>query len=175
MEISDYKKHIATFDLELINKAIEIAEKAHRGQVDKAGKPYILHPLRVMMNFCFDKSENKAAVICAVLHDVIEDTDVTLDDLHAEGFSDEVLAALDCLTKRDKESYDDFISRILVNELACKVKICDIADNMDMSRLPNPTKHDEARNKKYRAAADRIVAVFPYMKSIVPETIICTM
>ena len=147
----------------MLNKAIEIAAKAHAGQVDKGGKPYILHPLRVMMNFCND---DEVAQICAILHDVVEDTDITLDDLRTEGFADEIITALECLTKRDGESYDDFIGRILTNKLACKVKNGDLADNMDLTRMPNPTDKDKERVKKYSDAADRINDVLPYADAI---------
>ena len=144
----------------MLSKAIEIAAKAHRNQTDKGGSPYILHPMRVMLNFCGDEEE--AVKICAVLHDVVEDTDVTLDDLRAEGFSEEIIAALDCLTKRKNENYDEFISRVLTNEIACRVKNGDLADNMDLTRIPNPTKKDIERVKKYSAAADRIMEAFSY-------------
>lgn len=83
----------------MLTEAIAIAAKAHRGQVDKGGNPYILHPLRVMM-----RCESEITRICAVLHDVIEDTTVTFDYLREQGFSDEIIAALDCLTKRKGES-----------------------------------------------------------------------
>ena len=146
----------------MLNKAIEIAAKAHTGQVDKGGNPYIFHPLRVMMNYCDDNDE--MAQICAVLHDVIEDTNITLDDLRKDGFSEEVITALDCLTKRNGESYDDFISRIVTNKLACKVKRGDLADNMDLTRIANPTAKDEERFKRYREAADRIDEALPYYK-----------
>ncbi|MDR2725462.1 MAG: HD domain-containing protein [Candidatus Adiutrix sp.] len=139
----------------MLNKAIEMAAKAHSGQVDKGGNPYILHPLRVMLNFC--ENENEATKICAILHDVVEDTDITFDDLRAEGFSEEVIAALDCLTKRNDENYDNFISRVLTNEIACKVKKGDLADNMDLTRISNPTAKDKERIKKYREAKDRIM------------------
>jgi hypothetical protein len=148
----------------MLNRTIEIAAKTHAGQVDKGGMPYILHPLRVMMNFCADDDEN--AQICAILHDVIEDSDITFEDLRAEGFTEDVIAALDCLTKRNGESYDDFIGRILVNELACKVKYGDLADNMDLTRIPNPTDKDMERIKKYRESADRINDVLPYADAI---------
>ena len=143
----------------MLEKAVEIAAKAHAGQVDKGGKPYILHPLRVMMKYCDDG--DVAAQICAVLHDVVEDTIITLEDLRAEGFTEEILAALDCMTKRDGESYNDFISRILTNELACKVKRGDLEDNMDLTRIKSPTSEDEERVKKYRDAANRIGDVLP--------------
>ena len=145
----------------MLNKAIAIAAKAHDGQVDKGGKPYILHPLRVMMN-----CESEAAKICAVLHDVIEDTIITLEDLTSHGFAQEIIDALDCLTKRKGESYDDFISRILPNELACHVKLADLTDNMDLTRIQNPTAEDEARIQKYKLAADRILDALPYADAI---------
>lgn len=144
----------------MLNRAIEIAAKLHSGQVDKGGNPYILHPLRVMLNFC--ESESEATKICAVLHDIIEDTYITLADLRAEGFAEEIVTALDCLTKRKNESYDNFISRILTNEIACKVKNGDLADNMDLTRIPNPTAKDRERIEEYRKAADRIIDVLPY-------------
>ena len=148
----------------MLNKAIEIAAKTHSGQVDKGGKPYILHPLRVLLNFC--ESESESVKICAVLHDVVEDTDITLDDLRIEGFSEEVITALDCLTKRDNENYEDFISRVLTNEIACKVKNGDLADNMNLTRIPNPTDKDRERIKKYREASYRIMDALPYADAI---------
>lgn len=145
----------------MLNKAIEIAAKAHSGQIDKGGAPYILHPLRVMLN-----CESEAAKVCAALHDVIEDTNITLDDLKAEGFTDEIITILDCLTKRDGESYDYFIDRVLTNETACRVKLADLTDNMDLTRIQNPTVKDEERIKKYKLAADRISDVLPYADEI---------
>lgn len=135
----------------MLEKAILIAANAHQGQKDKAGQPYILHPLRVMFSV-----NGEIERICAVLHDVIEDTEVTLDDLRNEGFSEEVLSALDALTKRDGENYDDFITRILPNPIACRVKLADLRDNMDLSRIKNPTEKDYQRIEKYRNAVEKI-------------------
>lgn len=135
----------------MLDKAICIAANAHKGQVDKAGQPYILHPLRVMF-MRMDETER----ICAVLHDVIEDSDITIDYLRKEGFSEEVLGAIDALTKREYENYNDFIGRVIGNKIACKVKLADLSDNMDLSRIPNPTQDDYLRIEKYRKAADRI-------------------
>lgn len=135
----------------MLNKAIEIANRAHIGQVDKAGEPYILHPLRVML-----RQNGEVERICAVLHDVIEDSDVTFDDLRREGFAEEVIKVLDCVTKRAGESYDDFINRILPNEIACRVKLADLYDNMNLSRIKNPTEKDRERIEKYRKAAELI-------------------
>ncbi len=136
----------------MLDKAIRIAAKAHEGQLDKAGQPYILHPLRVMF-----MRRNETERICAVLHDTIEDSDITIEYLRKEGFSEGVLIALDALTKRENENYDDFIGRVLENKTACKVKLADLSDNMDLSRISNPTQEDYQRVEKYRKAADRIL------------------
>jgi (p)ppGpp synthase/HD superfamily hydrolase len=136
----------------MLDKAILIASTAHQGQMDKAGEPYILHPLRVMFT-----RRTETERICAVLHDVIEDTNITLDYLKNEGFSEDILSALDALTRRENETYDEFIDRILRNKIACYVKLADLSDNMDLTRIANPTKKDYKRIEKYRKAADRIL------------------
>lgn len=130
-----------------IEKAIQLAVQAHIGQKDKAEKPYILHPLRVMNQFSIESE-----MIVAVLHDVVEDTDITLDDLKKQGFSDLVVDAIGCLSKQDDESYEDFIKRIYVNDLAKKVKIVDIKDNLDLRRLSELSEKDLKRIKKYHEA-----------------------
>ncbi|PRR79959.1 Guanosine-3',5'-bis(diphosphate) 3'-pyrophosphohydrolase [Clostridium luticellarii] len=135
----------------MLDKAILIAAKAHEGQVDKGGQPYILHPLRVMFS-----RKTEIEKICAVLHDVIEDTDISLDYLRDQEFSEEILSALDALTRRDGETYDEYISRVVKNKTASHVKLCDLCDNMDLSRIKNPSDADYERVKKYRKAADRI-------------------
>jgi (p)ppGpp synthase/HD superfamily hydrolase len=135
-----------------LEKAILIAITAHQGQVDKAGAPYILHPFRVMFG-CKTEDEQ----ICAVLHDVIEDTVVTLKDLRAAGFKEEIIIALNALTKRKNETYDDFINKVIQNQLACHVKLADLSDNMNLSRISNPSEEDYQRVEKYGIAADRIV------------------
>src|SRR6056300_1456378 len=123
-----------------LERAIEIAAAAHRGQTDKAGQPYILHPLRVML-----ACGGQAAKIVAVLHDVVEDTDWTLDALRAEGASVDVLAALDSVTRRDQETYSEFIERAARNEIGRAVKVADLQDNLDLSRIAYPTQTDFAR------------------------------
>jgi (p)ppGpp synthase/HD superfamily hydrolase len=138
----------------MLEKAIIIATNAHKGQVDKAGKPYILHPLRVMFS-----RRNETERICAVLHDVIEDTEITLDYLKNEGFTVDVLSVLDAVTRRNDETYEEFINRIIKNKMACYVKLADLRDNMDLSRIDNPTKKDYERIEKYREAERRIVEV----------------
>ena len=134
-------------NISLINKAEVIARKAHAGQVDKAGADYLRHPERVAANFCGEDE-----IIVSLLHDVIEDTCVTLDHLKQEGFSDSVLNALDAITKREGESYDQFISRVKDNPLAVKVKLADLRDNMNILRLPELTDKDLQRIAKYHKA-----------------------
>lgn len=136
----------------MLNKAIEIANLAHKGQIDKGGAPYILHPLRVMMT-----RENEIERICAVLHDVVEDSDITFNDFRCEGFSEEVVDVLDCLTKRTGEKYDEFINRVISNRIACRVKLADLRDNMDTSRIKNPSEKDIERMKKYQDAEKQIL------------------
>ena len=133
----------------MIEKAIKIAIKAHEGQKDKSGKAYILHPLRIMSSF---KNENEQ--IIAILHDVIEDSDYTYDDLRNNGFSEDIINAIDSVTKRENENYFDFINRSKKNNLGRKIKIADINDNLDLSRLDNPQKEDYERIEKYKRALD---------------------
>ena len=116
--------------LSKLDQAISVATKAHFGQVDKSGQPYILHPLRLMFRF-----EAEVEMIVAVMHDVIEDSDFTYEDLKNIGFSNDVMEALDCLTKRENEDYERFILRASKNSLARKIKIEDIKDNLDCQTL----------------------------------------
>ena len=136
-----------------LSRAICIAAEAHEGQVDKASAPYILHVLRVMMKMSTDEER-----IVAVLHDLIEDTSWTLERLAGEGFSSSVLEAIDGLTKRAGEDYDAFIQRAGQSALSRRVKLADLEDNADLSRLSSPTPHDLARVAKYRRALLRLTA-----------------
>jgi GTP diphosphokinase / guanosine-3',5'-bis(diphosphate) 3'-diphosphatase len=129
-----------------LERAIQIAAEAHAGQLDKAGQPYILHPLRVMLHM---KSEQERIV--AVLHDVIEDTPVTLIQLAAEGFSSIVIDAVQALTKPPGESRLAAAARAAKNPIALAVKLADNSENMDMSRIPQPTAKDIARLEEYKA------------------------
>lgn len=127
-----------------LERAIEIAANAHAGQVDKANQPYILHPIRVMLSVRSEKER-----LAAVLHDVVEDTPITFDDLENERFPRDVIDAVRALTKLDGESRIDAASRAVKNPIARMVKLADVADNMDMSRIPNPTKADHDRLREY--------------------------
>ncbi|PYN48952.1 MAG: GTP pyrophosphokinase [Candidatus Rokuibacteriota bacterium] len=130
-----------------LERAIQIAASAHQRQFDKGGSPYFLHPLRVMLRL---KSEPDRIV--AVLHDVLEDTAWTAAQLVEEGFAPGVMTALDALCRRKDESYDDFIDRVSTSQIAIRVKLADLEDNMDLSRIPTPTRADHERLGKYRRA-----------------------
>jgi (p)ppGpp synthase/HD superfamily hydrolase len=128
-----------------LNRAIEIAAFAHRGQVDKGGAPYILHPLRVML--AMDTDEER---MVAVLHDALEDGPSSVPQaIGTAWFPAQVVEAIGDLTRRDGETYGAFIERVKANPLARKVKIADMRDNMDLSRIPNPTDKDRERVAKY--------------------------
>ena len=128
----------------MLEKAIEIAARAHTGQVDKAGEPYILHPLRVM-----SQVTGRHERMAAVLHDVVEDTSVTLEGLRSQGFPEPVLEAIEALTKRDGETRIEAARRARANPIAREVKIADVRDNMDLRRIPYPTDVDFARLREY--------------------------
>lgn len=151
----------------MLNKALDIAYKAHLGQTDKAGAPYILHPMRVAMH-----CETEEEKIVALLHDVVEDTSVTFEELKSEGFSDEVLTALKCLTRTEDEEYETFIRCVATNPLAIKVKIQDLKDNMDVSRL-NGKLHWKMDTYKaaleYLEKADRRKTVYVDMDNVLVD------
>ena len=113
-----------------LERAIAIAAAAHQGVVDKQGQPYVLHPLRVMLGV-----NDPTARIVAVLHDVVEDTAVTLDEIQAEGFSAEVVRALSLMTHDSSTSYADYVVACLDNDIARQVKLADLKDNMSLARF----------------------------------------
>ncbi|WP_091014471.1 HD domain-containing protein [Paenibacillus amylolyticus] len=130
-----------------LSNAIAIAANLHSSQLDRGGRPYILHPLRVMM-----KMDDNTSMIVAVLHDVLEDTIFNIHDVEESEFSTEVVEALQSVSRKKGESYMNFIRRCKENEIGRKVKTADIEDNMDLSRIPNPTDIDYDRAKKYEKA-----------------------
>ena len=136
----------------LLGRAMAIAAVGHQDQVDKVGRPYMLHPLRMMM-----RAQSDAERIVALLHDVVEDcAGWDFDRLAGEGFGPDIIAALDCVTARQGESYDAFVDRVLTNPVAIRVKILDIEDNMTLTRLPELTDRDIARLEKYHRAYRRL-------------------
>ena len=139
--------------MSLLENAIAIAVEAHQGQKDKAGHPYILHPLRVMFRV---ESEDERTV--AILHDVVEDHgDVwSVDKLRQSGFPQRILDALDCVTKRKGETYEQFVERSASNPIALRVKLADLEDNMDIRRLNAVTEKDRERLNRYLTAYRRL-------------------
>jgi (p)ppGpp synthase/HD superfamily hydrolase len=132
-----------------LERAIEIAAAAHAGQVDRAGQPYILHPLRVML--ALRGGDERMA---AVLHDLVEDTPWTLEQLAAEGFPAAVVEAVGLLTHQatDEASYLAYVARLAEHPIARAVKAADLRDNLDETRLPSPTERDRVRLAVYRRA-----------------------
>jgi len=137
----------------LLDTALQIAAQAHAGQKRRNGEPYILHPLRVMARVHTEEQK-----IVAVLHDVLEDTSWTAEQLKERGFPPHILHALDCVTKRHGERYEDFVTRSASDPLALRVKVADLEDNMDVARLPEITPKDQERLQKYHAAHRRLSA-----------------
>ena len=131
----------------MLEKAIQIAIEAHQEQTDRAGTSYILHLIRVM-----NAGQTEDERICGILHDLVEDTPWTFEALRREGFSEEVIRALVCVTKQPDEPYQYFIERIKKNSLATKVKLNDLRDNMDITRLNFITEEDTQRLNKYLKA-----------------------
>lgn len=131
----------------MFEKALKIAITAHSGQVDKYGQPYIEHPLRVSQA-CKSEVER----IIGILHDVVEDSDYTCDQLREEGFSEDIVVAIDCLSKRDGEDFFDYIDRVKTSPLAIKVKINDLKDNMNITRMDVITDKAVKKLKRYLKA-----------------------
>jgi hypothetical protein len=138
-----------------LEEAIRVALEAHAGQPDKAGQPYILHPLRVMMTV--ESPTPEAARILAVLHDVVEDTGWTVESLDAKyGLTPEVQAALRLLTHGDGDDYDAYVAKVATNPLARAVKVADLRDNLDVTRLEAVTERDAQRITKYLRSLRRL-------------------
>ena len=125
-------------------RAIAIAAEAHQDQRDKAGAPYILHPLRMML-----RMHTEAQMMAAVLHDVVEDTPWTLERLRREGFAEDVLAAVDAVSHREGEDYPTYLSRAFGDPIGRRVKRADLEDNMDLKRMQTLTPRDGERLQRY--------------------------
>jgi (p)ppGpp synthase/HD superfamily hydrolase len=131
----------------MLDRALQIAVKAHRGQREGHGLPYVLHPIRVMLRMRKDDER-----IVALLHDVVEHTDWSLKALRKEGFRGRIVRAVDHLTKRPGEDYDAYIERLRPHRLARAVKMADLRDNLDQCLGPHPTAKDRRRIVRYEAA-----------------------
>ena len=136
----------------LPGRAAAIAAAAHLGQFDKSGAPYILHPMRLMV-----RASTREEQMVAALHDVVEDSAWTFEQLIDEGFPPSVVSALDRLTRRAGESYEDFIERVAEDPLARRVKLLDLEDNMDAKRLAQITPQDLQRLERYHRARSRLL------------------
>ena len=132
---------------ELYDRALHIAIRAHKGQKDKSGREYVIHPIRVA-----EQCKNPKAKIVALLHDTIEDTDVTANYLREQGFPEEIIEGVLSVTKRDGETYDDFVKRAAENPIGKEVKKADLEDNLDISRLKEISETDVERLRKYLRA-----------------------
>ena len=130
-----------------LQDAIRLALDAHRGHKDRYGAAYILHPLRMMNRLTAEPDR-----VAAVLHDVVEDSATTLDDLRKLGYGDEIIAAVDCLTKQRGELYDTYIERCKSNAIARRVKLADLEDNLDLRRLDEVKAQDLERLNRYLKA-----------------------
>ena len=137
----------ALVDLPVFERALVLASIYHAGAIDKGGNHYILHPMAVALSLDTDEER-----ITAILHDIVEDTVITFKNLAELGFSDKVVKAIESVTRRENESYMDFIRRCKCNEIGRKVKLKDIENNLDISRIPNPTEKDLDRLNKYKKA-----------------------
>ena len=133
----------------MTKKAMKIAYKAHEGQMDKSGLPYIFHPIHVA-----EQMKDEFSTAAALLHDVVEDTGITLSELEKEGFPEEVLTAVRLLTRDGETAYLDYIREVKTNDIATAVKLADIAHNSDVNRLDKVTKEDKERLELYAQAME---------------------
>ena len=139
-----------------LETALQLAAEAHSGQQDMAGKPYILHPIRVMLSVKTTEEQ-----IAAVLHDTVEDTDVKFKHLSEAGFSAEIISAVDALTKLPSESRVEAARRAVKHPIARQVKLADVQDNLDISRIPHLTDEDRARLNEYKLVQEILDAGRP--------------
>ena len=131
----------------LTKKALSLCFEAHKDQVDKSGLPYVFHPFHLAMEMT-----DELSTVVALLHDVVEDTDYTLQDLEDMGFPPAVLDAIDLMTHREGVPYMEYVAAIQTNPLARIVKMADLRHNSNITRVDNPTEKDYARVEKYRQA-----------------------
>jgi len=134
---------------ELTKKALKIAYEAHKEQYDKSGMPYIFHPYEVA-----EDMKTEEGVVTALLHDVVEDSNVTFEDLIAVGIPDNAIIALKLLTHNDETPYLEYVTKIKINSLAKTVKLADLKHNSDLTRIEEPNEWDYKRIDKYKKAID---------------------
>jgi len=135
----------------LLETAIRLAAKVHKGQVDRFGKPYVLHVMRVMM-----RGHDFEEQVLGALHDVLERSQLTMEDLAKKGFPPRVLKAMDHITRREGETYEQYIERVMQDNLAIRVKVHDLADKMDLLHVATLSHADLKRYNRQLAAYHRI-------------------
>lgn len=133
----------------MTKKALKLCFEAHKDQTDKSGMPYVFHPFHLA-----EQMTDEATTVVALLHDVIEDTDYTLDDLRKIGFEERILEAIALMTHDPAVPYMEYVAKIKTNSIARAVKLADLRHNSDMSRLDTVTPYDEARAQKYQKAIE---------------------
>ena len=138
----------------MTNKAIKLMYEAHKNQLDKSGIPYVFHPWHVAESMTDEKR-----CIVALLHDVIEDTDITIDNLRQEGFPEDVIEAIDVLTHKEGVDYAEYIRNIAHNPIAIDVKISDLLHNLDKSRLSDDLKTSKVKNELYQSSVNYLLRV----------------
>lgn len=135
-------------------KAIKLMYDKHKNQKDKGGMPYVLHPLHLA-----EQMDDEDSTVVALLHDIVEDTDITITNLNELGFTKEQIEAINIMTHPSGMDYFDYIKRIATNDISLKVKLADLQHNMDLTRLNNITINDLERIKKYRKCYDYLLRV----------------
>lgn len=134
---------------DLTKKALKISFNAHKNQVDKSGMPYVFHPFHLA-----EQMDDEYSVCVALLHDVVEDTDITVEELITKGFPKEVINAIELMTHSDSVPYLDYVKAIKNNPIACKVKLADLKHNSDLSRLDKIDDKALKRAEKYKKAIE---------------------
>jgi (p)ppGpp synthase/HD superfamily hydrolase len=150
----------------LLETAIRLAAKVHKGQTDRFGKPYILHVMRVMM-----KGHDFDEQVLGALHDVLERSALTVDDLRKKGFSTRVLKSLEHITRKPEETYEQYIERVMQDNLAVRVKLHDLADKMDLLHVETLSHADLKRYNRQLAAYHRIKKQVEQAKARMPLTV----
>ncbi len=133
----------------MTKKALKLCFEAHKDQVDKSGLPYVFHPFHLA-----EQMSDEETTIVALLHDIVEDTKYTLDDLRKMGFDDDIITAISLMTHDENVPYMEYVAKIKGNSIARAVKLADLRHNSDLSRLDTITEWDIQRAKKYRTAIE---------------------
>jgi (p)ppGpp synthase/HD superfamily hydrolase len=149
--------------VDLLERAIRLAAKVHKGQLDRSNKPYILHVMRVMM-----RGHDLEEQVLGALHDVLERSPLTADDLRAKGFPPRILKALEHISRRGDEDYDGYIDRVVQDGLAMRVKLHDLADKMDLLQVDQLSVADLRRYNKQLAAYHRMKKLLEEARANMP-------